>query len=468
MARGHTKGKRRSVTKPTLISLFTGAGGLDIGLELAGFTTLFANDSEAYCCETLRANQLLGKMKPSQFDAWFKRQLEQRCYRSTPKEKIAALKKRLKKGVGKSPYLRDAVVVQGDVKEIAAEKVSRVSGLRTGEAALIAGGPPCQSFSRSGTRGAVDEKRGQLFVDFVRVVDVLRPRWFLFENVKGLILTKADILFVHCQHCGSATIPPFDGRLKWIANEKHRLACPECGSAHTRCEMERQRRASLDMILSEFERIGYVCYWRILNAADFGAPQVRERLFVVGSRDNERFEWPIETHCANGDGQLSLLAEKEPWNTMHATLWSNGHPEFGALDLDEAVLWVKNLVRPHDEPVTWRLDRPSPTIGAHQGAKLAVAPEGVPEEQLKRQQWHVLGKRQGDSPPVPVRHAYLSDTELLTLQTYPSHWYFYGTRMQRASQIGNAVPAVFGKAIGSAILQASRGKKASLPQTRVV
>src|SRR5437763_2883658 len=100
------------------------------------------------------------------------------------------------------------------------------------------------------------------------------------------------------------------------------------------------------------------------------------------------------------------------------------------LDKAKAVLWVKNVVRPHDEPVTWSLDRPSPTIGAHQSAKLAIAPDGVPEEQLLRQQWHILGKRQRDLPPVPVTHEYLSDVELLKLQSFPEYWYLFGTRMQ--------------------------------------
>src|SRR3546814_6744799 len=89
-----------------------------------------------------------------------------------------------------------------------------------------------------------------------------------------------------------------------------------------------------------------------------------------------------------------------------------------------------NVVRPHDEPVTWSLDRVAPTVGAHQAAKFAIAPRGVPEEQLYRQQWHVLGRRQGDTPPVFVEHEYLSDENLLNLQTFPRSWYLHGIRMR--------------------------------------
>ena len=127
---------------------------------------------------------------------------------------------------------------------------------------------------------------------------------------------------------------------------------------------------------------------------------------------------------------------------------------FGPFDKETARLWVKNVVRPHDEPVTWGFDRPSPTIGAHQGAKLAFAPKGVPEKQLFRQRWATKGRKQGDTPPVPVEHLYLSDEELLKLQTFPASWYLHGTRMQRAFQIGNAVPPMLGKLIGESILAA--------------
>jgi DNA (cytosine-5)-methyltransferase 1 len=144
---------------------------------------------------------------------------------------------------------------------------------------------------------------------------------------------------------------------------------------------------------------------------------------------------------------------------MFESLWTEGHYKYGKLDKATAVLWVKNVVRPHDEPVTWSLDRPSPTIGAHQGAKLAIAPFGVPEAQLKRQQWHVLGRRQRDLPPVFVEHEYLSDEELLRLQTFPVGWYLYGTRMQRAFQIGNAVPPALATAMGKAIITSSEGTR---------
>ena len=77
-------------------------------------------------------------------------------------------------------------------------------------------------------------------------------------------------------------------------------------------------------------------------------------------------------------------------------------------------------------------------------------------EQLVRQQWHTKGRRQGDLPPVPVEHEMVTDGELLKLQSFPEWWYLFGTRMQRAFQIGNAVPPLLAKAIGNCLLGADR------------
>jgi DNA (cytosine-5)-methyltransferase 1 len=223
---------------------------------------------------------------------------------------------------------------------------------------------------------------------------------------------------------------------------------------------DKRRSGTLEIIQNEFARVGYRCVSEVLNAADFGAPQARQRLFIIGSRDGERIDWPRPDYIDRnsiGDRLPTLFdrAEpKQPWRTVNEALYRRGHWRYGSLDLSKAVLWVKNVVRPHDEPVTWTLDRPAPTIGAHQSAKLAIAPHGVPEQQLLRQQWHVHGRRQGDTKPVHVEHEYLTDEELLQLQTFPTRWYLFGTRMQRAFQIGNAVPPILAKKVGGKISSA--------------
>ena len=449
---------------PKLISLFTGAGGLDIGLEDAGFATVAANEIEPPACETLRANKVRQQLQNGEFDAWFDKQTQQRCYANTDHAEIERQRIRLLSNPFKTSYLSHAEILEGDIRAISTEMFLAAAKAEIGALDLIAGGPPCQPFSRAGKRETVECETGRLFLEFVRLVNEARPRWFLFENVKGLVISKTEVLDVKCSACRKTNPASFAQRQEVVAAPDVGAVCPICHSTEAEFVWRLDRGGSLEIILNEFEAIGYKCKWKVLNAADFGAPQMRERLFIVGSRDNESFEWPNPTHSNAADecdSSQSLLFEHDglqlpPWRTMFEELWENGHFKYGSLDRSKAVLWVKNVVRPHDEPVTWSLNRPSPTIGAHQGAKLAIAPLGVPEDQLKRQQWHVLGRRQRDLPAVFVEHEYLSDEELLKLQTFPLGWYLYGTRMQRAFQIGNAVPPVLARAMGQALFKACR------------
>jgi Site-specific DNA methylase len=453
------------MTPPTLVSLFTGAGGLDLGLEQAGFRTIFANEIEPYACETLRANRVLRSLDPGDFDDWFNNQItSQRCYKNANRTELYRLRRRLQSAFSEhASYLDHAHIVERDIRKLPASEVLETSKSQIGDIDLLAGGPPCQPFSRAGKRELIESDTGQLFLDFVRLVDGLRPRWFLFENVKGLVLHKADVASLRCPACQQVDIVEFSQRDALKTEEIASASCAACGYVGEQAVIWDKRRAgSLDIIQRQFERLGYECHSTILNAADFGAPQHRERLFIVGSRDAEKFKWPEGTYKAPDATRRmptlfdNLDSKKRNWRTINEVLYESGHWRYGDLNPEKAVLWVKNVVRPHDEPVTWSLDRPAPTIGAHQSAKLAIAPFGVPEEQLQRQQWHVLGRRQGDTAPVFVEHEYLNDEELLQLQTFPPSWYLYGTRMQRAFQIGNAVPPVLAKVVGEAILEAMR------------
>ncbi|MGB0561735.1 MAG: DNA cytosine methyltransferase [Spirulinaceae cyanobacterium] len=443
-----------------LISLFAGAGGLDLGLEFAGFTTIAANELEPQACETLRRNQRLSSLKGKELKDFVREAAQQRCFAKLSPPELEIFFSRLQDH--RFPCLQQAMVLEGDIRTLPSE-IFRQSIPRNIELFAIAGGPPCQPFSKAGKRKTLDcTKNGDLFYEFVRVVRDLQPRWFIFENVKGLAFTKTDVVYAVCRKCGSKSLATFRQRQRWGEVTPNSPPCTKCHSAATTWTVSHEPGGSLKIIENEFTQIGYTCSARSLNAADFGAPQIRERLFIVGNRDGKSFTWPKPTHQqasgAENGTQLDLFASKKllPWKTMQDALWRNGHWRYGAYDLEQAVLWVKNVVRPHDEPVTWTLDRPSPTIGAHQGAKLAFAPQGVPPAQLFRQQWHTLGRRQGDTPPVFVEHEYLSDEELLRLQTFPRWWYLHGTRMQRAFQIGNAVPPLLAKVVGEAVIRSDQ------------
>lgn len=120
-----------------VISLFSGAMGLDIGLEKAGLNVVIGQDFEPSCVETMKAN-----------------------------------------GYN---------VLGGDIREIKPETLLELTGLHVGEPFMICGGPPCQPFSTAGKRLGINDPRGSLFMDFIRMIDYIRPRFFVMENVKGIV-----------------------------------------------------------------------------------------------------------------------------------------------------------------------------------------------------------------------------------------------------------------------------------------
>ncbi len=439
----------------SLISLFTGAGGLDLGLEQAGFNTKVAIEIEPQACETLRQNKMLCTLSDSGKRKFINESLNQKCLKNLNDLERKRFFSRITEHRIGELYLQDCHVLEGDIRNMSSADLSKRLG--GDEPFCIAGGPPCQPFSKAGSQKSLDcTKNGDLFFEFVRLVSDLQPKWFIFENVKGMTFTKTDVLYESCQNCSSLELAAFEIRqdLDRHKNQKHCLAC---GSKNTEWQVRKEPGGSLKIIENEFKKLGYKCTNRVLNAADYGAPQIRERLFIVGSREGINFEWPFPSHFnprrqSSQQDMFTSVSNLKTWVTMRDAIWPSVHPKYGTFDPELAKLWVKNVVRPHDEPITWSFDRPSPTIGAHQGAKLAFAPQGVPDEQTYRQHWATKGKKMSDTSPVHVEHEYLTDHELLKLQTFPGWWYLHGTRMQRAFQIGNAVPPVLAKAIGQAII----------------
>ena len=198
---------RKSV-RPKAISLFSGAGGMDIGFRKAGFDIIASVEIDPSCCDTLRAN------------------LEGQCTK----------------------------VIEQDIRNIVGSDLCKSFGLKVGELDCLFGGPPCQSFSLAGRRGGLDDERGLMLLEFFRLVDEIRPKVFVLENVKGL--------------------------LNW------------------------QSGAVLDFIYNKFDRevansLPYLVEHKCLDAASFGVPQFRERVFFVGNRIKGKMDFPTPTHIVS-------------------------------------------------------------------------------------------------------------------------------------------------------------------------
>ena len=192
------------------VSLFSGAGGMDIGFESAGIKPVLCVEIDSACCETLRLNM-------PEVDIW-----------------------------------------EIDVSKVTGEQILGRIGIKKGELDVLYGGPPCQSFSLAGKRGGLNDDRGKLVFEFVRLVHELSPKAFVMENVKGManwgkgeVIEKIEDEF---------TNPPKSSRKFGNYKVQH----------------------------------------KVLNAVDFGVSQSRERIFIIGNRLGKTIKFPAPTHGIDG------------------------------------------------------------------------------------------------------------------------------------------------------------------------
>lgn len=371
-------------TKLPVISLFSGAGGLDIGLEQAGFTTVACVENDIHCRETLRYNR----------PEWTLIEEAQH-----PKGKP-----------------REA----GDIRKIEVGEILEKSGLKSGEAALVVGGAPCQPFSNMGKKkGREDKENGDLFLEFVRVVKGVKPKGFIFENVAG------------------------------ITQSKHQQV--------------------LDYMIASFSGSGYSLTHTILNAADYGVPQRRERFFLLGLQGDTKPLLPLPTHFKGWEEWKKFIADfdhkpsysPKPWRTVRETF--NDLPKDYKKRSDYALMNTSEKVRERMKLIP-------------EGKNFKVLPMDMRPncwKNGKHQGNDTFGRMIADYPSVTIRTAAynpakgmyihpfenrgLNIIEMAALQGFPPDWHFkcFGrkviTLVSGGKQIGNAVPPPLARAIGFSI-----------------
>ena len=354
------------------VSLFSGCGGLDLGLQQAGFEPVLGLDNEPVCAESHAANF---------------------------------------PGV---PFFC------GSVANVSAARMAELAGgdLPRG-IDLLAGGPPCPPYSKSrfyrkDKPRALDDPIGEVTMDgYLRVLHLLQPRAFLLENVPGL------------------------------AYDVHRDA--------------------LDWILGVAEAEGYTCTYRVVNAADYGVPQIRERFILVGLRDGI-FAFPEPTH--RNPKKVDLFgADLPPWRTAGDVLMDldteemaddEGHFAGGQYhDLLRKVPPGENYLhftteRSHPDPVfKWR--------SRYWSFLLKLSPT-MPS-------WTIQARRSNNMGPFHWRSRILRIAEIKRLQTFPDDWVLAGNIERQWRQIGNAVPPLLARHFGVALAahleksSASRGRE---------
>lgn len=366
---------------PKLISLYTGAGGMDYGLEAAGFETAAAVELDHDCCETLRANR-----------RW--------------------------------------PVIERSIFDVPTAELLEAGELKRGEVDLVVGGPPCQPFSKSGYWARGDSRRladprADTLEAYMRVVEEARPRAFLLENVEGLAFTGKD--------------------------EGLRLL--------------------LDRIkqINRKTKSNYQPAFRVLNAAEHGVPQVRERFVLVASREGLPFTFPAPSFAPPSEEpspsrEGDLPACRTAWDAL------GDLPPDPEEDLAPRGKWAGLLPSiPEGRNYLWHTDRGG-------GLKLFGWRRRYWTFLLKlaknRPSWTIQAQPGPAIGPFHWRSRRLSVRELCRIQTFPDNVSIQGGRVSAQRQVGNAVPSLLTEVLGRAIrvqllgLPALKGRLRLLPPDR--
>lgn len=354
------------------ISLFSGAMGLDLGLEMAGFETSVCVENDKEAVRTIKHN------RPSLpvFDC----------------------------------SIRD---VTGDQLMIAAE-------LNNSQVPLVAGGPPCQAFSVFGNRLGIEDARGQLVFEFIRMIKEINPLTFLMENVRGLL---------------SMSIVP--NKPETIKNNKIPREYFEKGSL-------------LKMIFDEFNKLGYHVDCFVVNAVNYGAPQIRERVLLIGNRFGYSADFPSPKFSNRKEDNLP------PFKTLGEAI----SPEYGFVDKFPEVMDFS--------PRKLKYLAMIPAGGNWRSLPIDIQKESMGKS------WYLKGGRSAywrklsysfPSPTVvtmpnhagtsmchPTQLRAISVGEAAAIQEFPNDWEFQGSTSAKFRQIGNAVPTRLGKVAGEVIL----------------
>lgn len=352
-----------SSRRPAVISLFTGAGGLDLGFEAAGFDTRVALDSDHDSVTTLRHNR-----------NW--------------------------------PVIESDILAQG----ASSKSILEASGLKVGECDVLIGGPPCQPFSKSGYWASGDSQRlsdprSTTLGAYLRVLEDTAPRAFLLENVPGLAFSNKD-------------------------EGLHYL------------------RRSVDKIN---KRLGvhYSFAFAQLNAAEFGVPQERQRVIIVGSRDGADFAFPRPTHQRlNSELELDATSGLEPFRTSWDALAAIEEDPNDS-ELRVTGKWADLLPSiPEGLNYLYHTDRGDgiPLFGwrTRYWSFLLKLAKHLPSWTIAAQPGPAIG-------PFHWQNRRLSRRELASLQTFPVDYQFPGTLRASQKQIGNAVPSALAEVLARAI-----------------
>lgn len=337
------------------VSLFSGAGGLDIASFMAGVPVIASTDIDADCIRTLRANE---------------------------------------------DIFGETEILDGDLHKIDSSVFSDIVKKNRADKFIVIGGAPCQPFSKAGywvgnqTRKGINDPRATLVNEYLRVVTDIKPDGFLFENVESL--------------------------------------------------MHPTNRVIIDRFIEIIAQAGYDSKIIRANALEYGVPQRRKRLFIIGTKGTFQGEEPIRTHCAPDQCETTGL---KPYVTAGEAIEGfEGEEFFEEYEVAAGGTYYEDLCQ----------------VPPGQNYKALTAWAGYPNPKFvaDKRFWNFLLKLSPDEPswtvcaqpgpwvgPFHWDNRRLRAPEVAAIQTFPREYRFCGSRRSIQKQIGNAVPCLMGKAM---------------------
>ena len=396
---------RPSEKEFTIIDLFAGCGGFSQGFLKAGFKVIAASEFWNPAIETYKENH------------------------------------------------KSVSLIEGDIT-LTEKKQELYDSVQGKNVNVIIGGPPCQGYSQAGNRNP-DDPRGQLYLDFIEIIDTLKPDLFVMENVKGLLnmkhvnpelRQKELVMFkLNCDRLQRyKDLKRYAAQRDLNGEEKTVFDTLKRDLKKIQDSINSSLIPLLDKILNKFKEIGYRVSWKILNSADYGVAQARERIIFIGTKhDAFKLKFPEPTHFKETSQKSidiytnSPSGDKKSWITSKSILEQyENWPE----STEKSHLFTRHskdfIKRLQDTPIGgnvyenytdawWRLDpdKPARTVKENHGG--------------------VFVHYKFDRVCTP--------RELAALQSFDNEFLFKGNKSVILKQIGNAVPPLMAKAIAMMI-----------------
>ncbi len=305
-------------------------------------------------------------------------------------------------------------VIEQDINLVSSEEILRLSGVEHGKVDLVVGGPPCQAFSTAGKQRGFSDIRGGCIIQFIRIVSDLLPHFFVLENVRGLL---------------SAKLNEIPREYKEYDSIKH------------------NNGSVLALVLNEFRKLGYSVSYALLNSANYGVPEKRERVIMIGHL-GDRVPIPAPSHSEQG------VFNTKKWVSLREAIQDLQGKEMRFIPLRPRVEKYMTIIKEGENWTSLTTDMAKEAMG--KAFDLSGGKTGF----LRRLSFNEPSPTLVTSPTMPATQLChptelrpLSIEEYARIQQFPDTWIFEGRIESIYKQIGNAVPVGLGLAVGNQIIR---------------